>query len=71
MKLTQRQRIINRLREKGEVDNKSCILNGIWRLGAIICDLRKEGYEFETDYEEGSKNYVYKLIKSPPKTLWN
>jgi len=66
-KLTQEQRIINKLKSDGEVSNLWAIRNSIWRLGAIICDLKKKGYDFQGEYLRDKKGkltkvYNYKLI---------
>lgn len=71
-KLTQRQVVINKLREEGKVENFWAYHNYILRLGAIICDLRADGWEILGDYGEGrdKKNFVYTLVSEPePKKL--
>ena len=67
--MTQEQTVKNRLKEVGYVDNFWAIENYILRLGAIMCQLKKQGWEFKTYFGEGKdeKNYHYSLIKSPPK----
>lgn len=44
---TQSQKILNRIKKVGYIDNFWCIKNYILRLGARIHDLREEGYNFE------------------------
>lgn len=74
MKLTQRQRIINKLEADGEVSNLWAIDNYILRLGAIIHELRLLGWEFEGKFgkERGEekhnwKNFYYRVIAKPDK----
>jgi hypothetical protein len=62
-KLTQKQRIVNRLLKVGSISRNECLRVYISRLGAIICDLTKEGWQFETKNENG--DYVYKVVRSP------
>ena len=70
---TQRDRVVAQLEANGEVDNFWAIHNYILRLGAIIHDLKKDGWEFDGDYGLGKnkKNYTYKLISRPEKTLFD
>jgi len=51
-KLTQKQWVLSRLKENGYITRNECLRNYISRLGAIIADLKKDGYEFETGYIE-------------------
>lgn len=64
MEITQKQKVLNRLKETGSVDNFWAIQNYILRLGAIIHALTKEGYRFQ-DRSFGTgkdrKNYSYSL----------
>ena len=55
------------LLENGRMSRNECLRNYISRLGAIICDLTKEGWKFDTYFEKinGGKDYVYKLVDSP------
>lgn len=64
---SQRNLVIARLRENGSVSRNWCLERYISRLGAIICDLTKEGWEFKAEYKEvgAGKDYVYTLVKSP------
>ena len=59
------------LKEKGEISRNKCLRNYISRLGAIICYLKKKGWEFKAKYIEvntgfswGAKDYVYYLVKA-------
>lgn len=47
---TQKARVRNRLARYGFVSNLWAIQSGIWRLAAIISDLRAEGMPIETEY---------------------
>ena len=74
MKQTQRQIVIDKLEQDGEVSNLWAIQNYILRLGAIIHGLRQEGWELEGKFgkERGEeranwKNYYYRLISKPEK----
>lgn len=65
-KKTQRQLVLNRLQETGTVDNFWAIQHYILRLGAIICELRKQGMTIHGAFgkEIGKdranwKNYYY------------
>ena len=63
------------LREKGEITRNFCLRNYISRLGAIVCDLKKEGWNIEGEFVKanGGKDYVYKLVKAPyiPKLVYD
>lgn len=74
MKKSQKQVVIEHILELGGVSNFWAIENYILRLGAIILDLTKEGWEFDRKYgkELGKdrkfwKNYYYKCTKKPEK----
>jgi hypothetical protein len=60
---SQRNFIKRVLRDKGEVSRNFALSQFISRLGAIICDLRKEGWEFDIERRNG--DYVYKLKQAP------
>lgn len=66
MKKTQRMWVEQQLRERGAISRNTCLRNYISRLGAIICDMKADGWEFETKTAEG--DYVYVLKKDPRKT---
>lgn len=70
-KLTQEKRVIARIKEIGYVDNFWAFHNHILRLGAIICELKKKGWTFDTFYGTGSqnKNYIYKFVSKPRSNL--
>lgn len=60
---TQRQRVERRLLDVGQISRNECLRNYISRLGAIICDMTKDGWQFETKNVNG--DYVYYLVKCP------
>ncbi len=65
---TQKQWAIEQLKEFGEVSRNGALKNYISRLGSIVCNLRKEGWELDTSRREG--DYVYKLIAKPKRMVW-
>ena len=65
-KKSQKQIVLDKLQNEGEIYNLWALQNGIWRLGAIIHLLRNEGHNIETD--DSRKNCRYKLI--PKDTLF-
>ena len=60
--MTQKEKVKNRIRKVGYVDNFWAIENYILRLGAIICDLRKNGMSFSGAFgkELGKERRVWK-----------
>ncbi len=62
-KKTQKEIVLEKLETEGCVDNFWAFRNYILRLGAIVHDLRQEGYNIETEYKgtEGRKNCHYYL----------
>ena len=64
---TQKERVIDRLREDGCVDNFWAFHNSILRLGAIIHGLRMEGWEIDGSFGVGNhrKNFIYTLVEEP------
>ena len=62
--VSQREIVLRELKDKGEVTRNWCLSNHISRLGAIICNLKKEGYEIEAIRGiRRSDDYKYILIK--------
>ena len=67
--MTQSERILRHLRDVGEIDPMTAIMDyGIMRLGARIFDLKKKGYLIKTEFKTGKNRYgedthwaVYKL----------
>jgi hypothetical protein len=67
MKQTQKQKVIGLLLKNGLVRRNECLAMYISRLGAIICDLEREGWEFEARYSKDGKDYGYITKKCPLK----
>jgi len=62
--MTQLEIVINYLQTTGEVSRNTCIREHyITRLGAIINNLKKKGWEFTTEDRNG--DYIYKLVRQP------
>lgn len=57
MKIRQKDRIINFIREFGSITTRDAYRLGITQLGARIDDLQKEGYKFKKDWEIGTNQY--------------
>lgn len=62
-KITQKARVRNRLTRYGFVSNLWAIQSGIWRLAAVVADLRAEGMSIETEFntEKVGRNTHYRL----------
>lgn len=76
-KPSQKDVVLQRIKEVGYIDNFFCIHNYILRLGAIIFQLKKEGYSFRGAFgkelgKERSlhKNFYYILIKNGQQPLF-
>ena len=61
----QQDRVIKKLRHDGFITRNECLKNFISRLGAIICSLQSEGWEFNREYikTKGGKDYKYTVVK--------
>ena len=61
---SQKKWVLERIEEQGFITRNQCLRAYISRLGAIICDLKKEGYLFEQGYEktEHGKDYIYTFV---------
>lgn len=58
MKIAQKDRIINYIREFGSISSFEAYADlGITQLGARIDQLKKEGYEFKTEWERKTNRY--------------
>ena len=58
MKINQRQRIINYIREFGSITSKDAFNDlGITRLSAKIFNLKKMGYNIKDKFEQGKNRY--------------
>lgn len=68
MKTTQKQRIIDYIKQFGSISSWEAYADlGITQLGARIDQLKKDGYEFETEWESKKNRYgentTYKRYK--------
>lgn len=58
MKVTQKERIIQYIREFGSISSWEAYSDlGITQLGARIDQLKKEGHEFRTEWESSKNRY--------------
>lgn len=58
MKINQKQRIINYIREYGSISSWEAYADlGITQLGARIDQLKKDGYEFTTEWESSTNRF--------------
>ena len=58
MKTTQKQRVVDYIQEFGSISSWEAYSDlGITQLGARIDQLKKEGYEFETEWESKKNRY--------------
>lgn len=64
---SQKEIIKEQLRANGYVSRNWALDNFISRLGAIIADLKKEGFVFKANYDKG--NYEYHLVGVPMKKV--
>ncbi len=63
---SQKEYVIKRLMEDGQISRNHCLSHYISRLGAIIHDLKKDGFEISGDYEKAGngKDFVYRLLNA-------
>ena len=64
--MTQEDWVVAQLEQNGKITRNEALRHYVSRLGAIICTLKKKGYEFETKFikpDNHHKDYEYKLIK--------
>lgn len=62
MKINQRQRIINYIREFGSITSKEAYNDlGITQLATRIKELKEQGYEFNTKWENSNNRYGEKV----------
>ena len=66
-KPTQKERVVSRLLKVGKITRNECLSNYISRLSAIILELTKEGWRFDTSNEHN--DYVYTVTHSPYKVV--
>lgn len=58
MKINQKQRIISYIRQFGSISSWEAYADlGITQLGARIDQLKKEGYEFKTEWESNKNRF--------------
>ena len=58
MKITQKDRILEYIRNFGSISSFEAYANlGITQLGARIDQLKKEGYEFRTEWESNTNRF--------------
>lgn len=58
MKTTQKQRVIDYIQEFGSISTWDAYADlGITQLGARIKELKRQGYEFETEWESKKNRY--------------
>ena len=58
MKISQKQRIINYIREFGSITSYEAYSDlGITQLGARIDQLKKEGFKFRTEWESNTNRF--------------
>lgn len=58
MKITQRQKIINYIREHGSITSlDACRDLGIMQFATRIKELKDEGYKFRTEWESSKNRY--------------
>ena len=58
MKITQKDRILEYIRNFGSISSFEAYANlGIPQLGARIDQLKKEGYEFKTEWESNTNRF--------------
>lgn len=58
MKIAQKDRIINYIREFGSISSWEAYSDlGITQLGARIDQLKKEGYKFKTEWESNTNRF--------------
>ena len=69
--MTQRQWVESVLRKQGRITRNYCLQNYVSRLGAIVCDMRRDGWDFDvkyipvkTPFGEG-KDYEYVVVNIP------
>lgn len=62
MKITQKDRILQYIRQFGSISSWEAYSElGITQLGARVDNLKKEGYQFRTEWESGTNRYGEKV----------
>lgn len=62
-KVSQKQKVLNRLNKSGYITNKQAESMGIGRLPVMIERLRKDGFDINTIHRIGDKSGRYELQK--------
>ena len=67
MKPSQKQQVIRQLKENGEVSRNWALSNYISRLGAIIFDLKEEGWDLRGVWlkTEHGRDFIYEVVSTP------
>ena len=72
IKPSHRDFVVTQLNQTHIISRNMCLKNYITRLGALIWDLKQDGYEFTTYWEENikpdgskGKDFIYKVTKFP------
>jgi len=63
----QKQFVIDELKRNHKISRNYCLQNFVSRLGALILILKKEGWLFESEYENG--DYIYRVVGEPSETM--
>lgn len=66
--MTQKEFVVKKLKDDGFITRNFCLKNYISRLGSIICNLKKEGWNIEGKNDDN--DYVYEVKGSPFKTMY-
>lgn len=77
MRQSQEQFVINELKRNGFISRNYCldlydlrVRDNITRLGAIICDLNKAGWNIQGTWEhKNGKDFVYRVVGMPFKKI--
>ncbi len=60
--MTQKECVLGKLKLDGFITRNECLKVYISRLGAIICELKKDGYEFKKpEWVNGDYKYTLKV----------
>jgi hypothetical protein len=70
-KPSQRQQVLDQLKEARRVSRNWCLQNRITRLSALIHDLEAQGFIFNAHWEktDHGKDYVYELLDTPKRMV--
>lgn len=65
---TQRKWVEAQMTEYGYITRNTALRNFVSRLGAIVCLMKKDGWEIRSNYfetEGGGRDFIYVLISKP------